>query len=117
MSHLINQCALENNDREDESNFHHDFNPSATMSGIRRFEALFDFISMIGKPLASKRMCNIVTGVEINQDVVFKALDCIEFGDADYQEFVSSRLDRKETGLHETVCANINYLLPPSVAP
>ena len=48
---------------------------------------------------------------------MFKALDCIEFGDADYQEFVSSRLDRKETGLHETVCANINYLLPPSVAP
>ena len=77
VSHLVNQCALEDKDREDELNFHHDFNPSSTLSGIQRFEALFDYISMIGKPLASKRMCNIVTGVEINQDVVLKALECI----------------------------------------
>ena len=78
-----------------ELNVHHDFYHPTTVPGIQRFDMLLIYIMMHGDPLATDELRNIATGATIDKDVARNLLECIDFGDQQYNTFVDSRLDKK----------------------
>ena len=74
-----------------EQNVHHNFNPSTTVTSIQRFDMLLNYIMMLGEPLGTDRLRNIATDAVIDRDNAQNSLECIDFGDDQYNNCVDSR--------------------------
>ena len=74
-----------------ELNVHHNFNSSTTVTGIQRFDMLLNYSMMLGKPPGTNRLRNITTGAVIDRDNAQNSLECIDFGDHQYNNSVDSR--------------------------
>ena len=104
-------------DEDDELNLHHDFRPLTSKQGYERVNDLYRYIASIGNPFRSSRMHNIVTGVEIPEEIVKNLLNAVQFGDRSYNQYVQLRLSEKQKSIHDLISANRNYLKvsqPPS---
>ena len=69
-----------------ELNVHHKFNHSTTVTGM-----LFNYIIMLGEPLRTGMLRNIATGAVIDRNNAQSSLECIDFGDHQYNNCVDSR--------------------------
>ena len=74
-----------------ELNVHHNFNPSTTVTSIHRLDMLLNYIMMLGEPLGTDRLRDIATGAAIGRDNAQNSLECIDFGDHQYNNCVDSR--------------------------
>ena len=74
-----------------ELNAHHNFNPLTTVTGIQRFDMLLNYIMMLCEPLGTDRLRNITVGAVIDRDNAQNSLECIDFGDHQYNNCVDNR--------------------------
>ena len=74
-----------------ELNVLHNFNPSTAITGIQRFDMLLNYSMMLGEPLGTDRLRDITTGAIIDRDNAQNSLECIDFGDHQYNNCVDSR--------------------------
>ena len=86
------------------NSLHHEFNLKASQDGQRRVRLLVNYIKTINNPFSLKgstKLVNITTQEAVmNSDYL---LNCIDFGNANYQQFVQERFVVKTSGFHATI--------------
>ena len=67
---------------------------------------------MPGEPLGTDRLRNIATGAVIDRNNAQNSLECIDFGDHQYNNCVDSRQDKKVASIQDFASCNKCYLKP-----
>ena len=93
------------------NNLHHEFNLKAATKGKSRVDKLVDYIKTVGNPfdvVCPVQLLNLTTRVVVENTEYL--LNCVEFGRANYSEFVQERLVDKSKSLHASI--SFKYLSP-----
>lgn len=92
------------NEDSDELNLHHDFNKSSAIKNSKQVHLLAEYLKTIVNPFKSgNKLINVVNQQELPYVETRHLLDCLDFGEKLFEEFIYERLELKTVSIFSKI--------------